>query len=141
MDNACRRDVCEASKALLNSDRRRTTHSEYLRSRDVARILPLSVRQIEAMAAEGTLPAFKLSGCSVWLFDEVAIRRKISEQIAETSQRQVLQCRTQRAKVPTTTSTSAAINGTSDMNSAGSNTASRLTRLMSARHGKRGTVF
>jgi len=40
--------------------------SEYLCSRDVARILPFSTRQICAMAAAETLPAFKFPGCTVW---------------------------------------------------------------------------
>ncbi len=58
--------------------RSRRQRSEFLRSDDVARILPYSVRQIEQMAAEGSLPAFKLPGCSVWLFDETVVREKIS---------------------------------------------------------------
>src|SRR5579859_4426032 len=68
-------DVSDGRPRRRNPKRPR---GEYLRSHDVARILPFSLRQIEAMAAQGTLPAFKIPGCAIWLFDEAAIRRNIS---------------------------------------------------------------
>jgi len=113
---------------------------EYLRSRDVARILPFSVRQIEAMAAEGSLPAFKIPGCSVWLFDEAAIRREISIHAAKPSQKRVARWHTSSTPDQTTISTSAAGGGTSGTSSTDLNSGSRLARLMSARHARNGTA-
>lgn len=115
--------------------------SAYVRSHDIARILPLSVRQIEAMAAEGSLPAFKLPGCSVWLFDEAAIRRMISIQSAKQNQKRGVPCHTPSTMDQTTISTSAVGDGTSVTSSTALNSGSRLARLMSARHGRNGTDF
>jgi len=131
-----------ADMALAPSRRRRPEgkQGEYLRSHDIARILPLSVRQIEAMAAEGSLPAFKMPGCSVWLFDEAVIRQEISIHAAKLSQKHVAPCHTPSIPDQTTISTSAVGDGTSDTSSTELNSGSRLARLMSGRHGRNGTA-
>jgi len=64
--------------------------AEYLCSRDVARILPFSTRKICEMAAKGTLPAFKVDGCTSWCFSETAIRAKIAIQFNALGSREVI---------------------------------------------------
>ena len=127
--------------APLRRRRPKREPSAYARSHDIARILPLSVRQIEAMAAEGSLPAFKLPGCFVWLFDEAAIRRMISIHSSKQNQKRGVPCHTPSTMDQTTISTSAVDDGTSVTSSTAFNSGSRLARLMSARYGRNGTDF
>jgi hypothetical protein len=137
-------EMGSSSDTDLAPSRRRRPKREpcaYARSHDIARILPLSVRQIEAMAAEGSLPAFKLPGCSVWLFDEAAIRRMISIHSTKQNHKRGVPCHTRSTMEQTTISTSGVVDGTSVMSSTALNSGSRLERLMSARHGRNGTDF
>src|ERR1700686_3748397 len=80
-------------RVVVNRQRPETRHAALLRSADVARILPYSIRQIEKMAAEGTLPGFKLPGCVLWLFDETVVRKKISIYISDIAHEPVPTCR------------------------------------------------
>lgn len=119
--------------------RRSRTSSEFLRAEDVARILPLSVRQVQAMAAEGSLPGMKVPGCDVWMFEETAIRALLTKRrdVAETEGKTRI-CRrsSPRSSTPTETSTAATMSGTSATNLADAASSSPLGRLMSARRGR-----
>jgi excisionase family DNA binding protein len=112
--------------------------TEFLRTEEVARILPVSKRKVQAMAARGDLPAWKLPHCNVWMFDETAIRALVAAAKPakpETSCRHSPPLNT----IPTTTYSSAAKSTTSATSSEDNDTSSRLTRLMSARRGRSAT--
>ena len=115
--------------------------AELLRSEDVARIIPLSVRQIEQMAAEGHLPGFKLPGCALLLFDETVVRQQISIYVSALKPRGVTPClNSVQPKTRTIISTQEKGFGTSATNWAEFPTGSRLGHLMSGRRGKSATA-
>jgi hypothetical protein len=131
-----------ASTAPLRRQRRSRAASELLRAEDVARILPLSVRQIQDMAAEGSLPGMKVPGCDVWMFEEAAIRAllvKRSEVVEAKGQTPSCRRSPTRSAIPIAISSFATASGTSATSSVAAASSSPLGRLMSARRGRSAT--
>jgi len=117
-------------------------HGRIVRSNDVARILPFSKRQIQAMAAKGRLGAFKVPGCSAWCFHETVVLAAVSIYSSGLPLEPVTpSCRRRISRpTPTVTCSSAVTPTTSATNLAGPHIASRLAHLISRRRGKPATA-
>ena len=110
--------------------------AKYLRSDELARELPFSKRTLQRHAAHGDLPAFKLPGSHVWLFDPNELRSKLLTETTTTSPEVMPRCAARKTR--TTISTDTTASGTSVMSAPDESTENRLRQLMSRRHAQQG---
>jgi len=119
---------------------RQRPQAEYLKAKDIARILPFSVSQITAMAAQpGSLPGFKLPGCALWLFDETVVRAWMSIYINGCPAKGVTPCRSRKMPTQIAISRSVKASGTSATSSEASPSGKHFQRLMSSKRGNNAT--
>jgi hypothetical protein len=120
--------------------------AEFIRAEDVAKIFPLSLRQILQMTVEGDIPGFKVPGCSVWLYREAEVRAKIPALVngsPQPSSETTSPCRPRspaKNKARTTTSKSAGARITYDTSSGAKSGENRLAQLMSRRRARSATA-
>jgi hypothetical protein len=115
--------------------------AELWKAEDVARIIPLSVRKIQLIAAQGGLGAFKLPNCALWFFSETVVREQIAIYINGLPQPDVTPCgsRKKPKSTKTTTSRNAKASGMSGTKSTVSPNALRFLRRMSSKPGESAT--